>query len=195
MSESTAKPTPTPQKQAPAKAAPTVDAAQAPAPVVEPEAPTVTKVAAAPVPASIAAAAANPITRQVSAIEELLGTYKNILSKPVLVAANFGEAAKIFASVMQRVLVDPAPATIDLILAFFKENQTTFLHESSALAGMEAVSKELRSRAELAYVVFRKAAAGIDVSNPMNVNQESLKNYLRCPKLIAYLASKVKLNK
>lgn len=193
MSETTNQAPKAPQKQAAAPEQKTVVPEKAP----ETEAPQVSVVAEAPaVPASVAAAAAaTPITRQLSAIEELLGTYKDILSKPVLVASNFGEAAKIFASVMQRVLVDPAPATIDLILGFFKEHGATFLQESVALSGMEMVAKELRGRAELAYVVFRKAAAGIDVSNPRNVNQDSLANYLRCPKLIAYLAAKVKSGK
>jgi hypothetical protein len=153
----------------------------------------VTKTAAAPAAVPAAPTAAEVAAqRQLASITELLGNYKAALSTRIVTAAMHRDAAIALSNVMIRILKDAQVAQFDLVWKFFTDPaNASILIESVAMSGFEALAKEARGRTEIAYTLFRAAAAGKNVGDPKVMSTTVLANTLRCPKLVAYLSTKV----
>lgn len=131
-------------------------------------------------------------SRQLSVVNELLASYKSYLSIKIATPKTFHSAAVAFNSAFSRVLDNPTPDSLAAMWTFFVDNKNGILKERTALSGVETLPMTARGRLELAYVLFRKAVAGVDVSNSSLVNQNALKTILKSPKTVAYLSAQSK---
>jgi hypothetical protein len=131
-------------------------------------------------------------SRALSVVKELLGEYERIMSATVQTTKSAEAAANNLCGVLIRALDSHTPELLDTVWEFFVKHAEGILVENRALIGFESLAVGIRQRVELAYTLFRKAVKGIDITNAKVINQSTLKNSVKSPGLINYLANKVK---